>query len=95
MSSEFLDWPQRAQREKSLSGNQGIRMWISGYQSIRVQGIRGTGISEIVHAPNLKDKIGAGSPCTIRCRVYAHSELEKFWRESEAIQREKREEKWP
>ena len=25
-----------------------------------------------------KNKIGAGSPCTIRCRVYVHSELEKF-----------------
>ncbi len=49
--------------------------------------------SEIVHAPNLKNKIGAGSPCTIRRRVYAHSELEKFWRESEAIQREKSKEK--
>jgi hypothetical protein len=29
---------------------------------------------EIVHAPNLKSKIGAG---------YAHCELEKLWRESE------------
>ena len=43
----------------------------------------GTGISEIVHAPNLKNKIGAGSPCTIRCRVCAHSELEKLRRESD------------
>jgi len=68
-------------------------MWISGDQSIRLLDIRGTGISEIVHAPNLKNKIGAGSPCTIRCRVYAHSELEKFWRESEGIQREKSEKK--
>ena len=58
-------------------------MWISGYQSIRLLDIRGTGSSEIVHAPNLKNKIGAGSPCTIRCRVYAHSELEKFWRKSD------------
>ncbi len=57
------------------------------------------GISEIVGAANLKNKIGAGSPCTIRCRVYAHFELEKFWRKSDppcrshgeagAIQREK------
>ncbi len=47
------------------------------------------GIWEIVHAPNLKNKIGAGYPCTIRRSVYAHSELEKLWRESEAIQREK------
>ncbi len=55
--------------------------------------IRGRGISEIVHAPNLKNKIGAGSPCTIQRRVYAHSELEKFWRKSEEIRREKSEEK--
>jgi len=72
-----------------------------GYQDIRVSGCWTSGeqgypparaqVSEIVHAPNLKNKIGAGSPCTIRCRVYAHSELEKFWRESEPIQREKSE----
>ncbi len=45
------------------------------------------GSSEIVHAPNLKNKIGAGSPCTIRRRVYAHSELEKLWRESDPLRR--------
>ncbi|MFW9950481.1 MAG: flavodoxin family protein [Candidatus Thorarchaeota archaeon] len=27
---------------------------------------------------HLKNKIGAGTPFTIRCRIYAHSELEKF-----------------
>ena len=36
------------------------RKGTKGYQSIRLLDIRGTGISEIVHAPNLKNKIGAG-----------------------------------
>ncbi len=40
-----------------ISGEQGIRMWISGYQNIRLPDIRGTGSSEIVHAPNLKTKL--------------------------------------
>ena len=58
----------RSQREKSLSGKQGIRMWISGYQSIRLPDIRGRGISKIVHAPNLKNKIGAGSALILSLR---------------------------
>jgi len=41
----------------------------------------GTGISKIVHAPNFKKQNW--------CGICAHSEHEKFWRESEAIQREK------
>ncbi|GEM_PF-4683286 len=63
-----------------LSAQQGNRKWISGYQSIRLPDIRGrgirlrrtsaygTGISEIVHAPNLKNKIGAGSTLILSLR---------------------------
>jgi len=43
-------------------------MWISEYQSIRLPDIRGTGISEIVHVPNLKNKIGAGSALILSLR---------------------------
>jgi len=55
-------------RHKRISGKQGIRMWISGYQSIRLPDIRGTGISKIVHAPNFKNKIGAGSALILSLR---------------------------
>jgi len=40
----------------------------AGNQSIRMLDIRGTGISEIVHAPNLKNKIGAGSALILSLR---------------------------
>ena len=49
-------------------GYQDIRVSGCGYQSIRLPDIRGTGISEIVHAPNLKNKIGAGSALILSLR---------------------------
>jgi len=54
-------------REKSLSGKQGIRMWISGYQSIRLPDIRGTGTAWRLSTQN---KIGVGSALILSLRNF-------------------------